>query len=223
MRNAAQNKREWTVKKWGAILYASLVRYCVTDIHLIVMIITILSSHLSLNHEGRWGTTDDFATSCLETGDWRKLEHYYYCYHYYYHYNYYSDSDDDSYYTDLSNDVSYLRYRFATLVDRGGGTLPLPAHQPLQALQVQQCLESRDVVLHHREVLVLYRAAHLATHSTHIPISQHWYGCTWGKNLCLRSFFFPQTQAGVKMTDMVRALPTRNKVEGNSSLYEEQS
>ena len=27
--------------------------------------VLVISSHLSLNHEGRWGTTDDFATSFL--------------------------------------------------------------------------------------------------------------------------------------------------------------
>ena len=77
--------------------------------------------------------------------------------HYYRHCCRHSD------YNDLPNDVRHPGYRFAALVDGGGGTLPLPAHQPLQTLQVEQRLQPCDVVLHHREVLVLDGAAHLPT------------------------------------------------------------
>ena len=48
----------------------------------------------------------------------------------------------------------------STLVSRCRWTLSLPAFEA-ERLQIEQCLQSADVVVDHREVLVLYRAAHL--------------------------------------------------------------
>ena len=48
----------------------------------------------------------------------------------------------------------------STLVLRCWRTLSLPAFEP-ERLQVEQRLQSADVVVDQREVLVLYRAAHL--------------------------------------------------------------
>lgn len=63
--------------------------------------------------------------------------------------------------TYLAREFSYSRNWLPLLVAHGGRALPVPGLQLLDALQVEEGSEASAVILDHREVLVLDRAAHL--------------------------------------------------------------